>query len=312
MLALFKKNSFFNSMMLLGYAAVLQLIPAVSQFKSSDIAVVKGIITPFVHVILLFIQAVFINRMIIENRLHRDIMLFPGVFYILFASIISPFWNLSHILIPNFFIIWALFELFQVYKVSNPAVHIFNASFLVGVASIFCAPTIFYLLLIFVGISNLKKMELVHPLQILVGGFVPWFLWVTYHIWNGTEKMLLEDLHFGFTLNRFQGGILSTSIWVVLGLLLLFLFISYNEVRKKKHIQAQKKVDILYFSMFTAILVLLFHVPLDQAEILFVVPFIGVFVGLLVSHIKNSTVFEFIHLLIWVGVILLQIVTLFM
>ena len=311
MLSLFKKNSFFNSMMLLVYATILNIIPSLARPAHSDIFGLKGIMATIIHILVLFIQAAFINRMIIENRLHRDIMLYPGVFFILFSSLLPAHWNFSHIHIANFFIIWGIFELFHIYKTTNPAVHIFNASFLVGIASLFCSPMIFFLFLLFIGITNLKKMELVHPIQIAVGGGVPWFLYITYKVWKGNEGEIIDAFlpHFGTTFFSFKGGTMNTVFLILFALVTFFLFLSYNEVRKKKHIQAQKKVDILYLSLITSILVMVFHG--DPGGLIFMMPFIGIFVGLLVSHITNTSISEMIHLFLFIGVLVIQILSLF-
>ena len=310
MLSLFKKNIFFNSMMLLAYATILNIIPSIARPAQSDIFGLKGIFATAIHILVLFIQAVFINRMIIENRLHRDIMLYPGVFFILFSSLLPAHWNFSHIHIANFFIIWGIFELFHIYKTTNPAVHIFNASFLVGIASLFCSPMLFFLFLIFIGITNLKKMELVHPIQIAVGGFVPWFLYITYKVWKGTEAEIMDAFlpHFGTSFFRFEGGVMNTVFLILFAFLTFFLFLSYNDIRKKKHIQAQKKVDILYLSLITSILVMVFHG--NAGGWIFVIPFISIFVGLLVSHITNTSVAEIIHFFLFIGVLVIQILSL--
>lgn len=310
MLSLFKKNSFFNSMMLLVYATILNLIPSLLRPAQADIFGLKGILATIVHILFLFIQAVFINRMIIENRLHRDIMLFPGVFFILFSSLLPAYWNFSHIHIANFFMIWSLFELFQIYKTTNPAVHIFNASFLIGISSIFCGPMLFFLLLIFIGITNLKKMELVHPIQIAAGGFVPWFLFITYKVWKGHEREIADQFlnHFGTGFFKFEGDSLNTFFTILFGILTVFLFLSYNEVRKKKHIQAQKKVDILYFSLITSVLVMVFHS--SPGGLVFIMPFIGIFAGLLISNISNLSLADMLHFLIFLGALVIQILSL--
>ncbi|MEP7266683.1 MAG: hypothetical protein ABI844_03580 [Saprospiraceae bacterium] len=313
MLSIFRKNSFFNSLMLLVYAIVLQIIPAIWGHQFYDQVPLGGPFTPVFHILLLFVQAVFINKMVIENRLHREIMLFPGLFFILFSSLIPPFWGMSHIHLANFFVIWGLFELFQIYKTGNPAIHIFNASFLIGIASIICPPVAIYLLLIFLGINNLKKMELVHILQIFIGGFIPWFLWITFKIWNGHESDITQVLpaHFGNNFFKFSGSPLDYVYLIVFGVLCLYLLVSFNEIRKKKHIQAQKKVDILFLSLITSLVVLIFHQYLDNSVLLFTVPYIGIFIGLQFSNIRNNGVAEMLHFILFATIIIYQILTYF-
>lgn len=311
MLALFKKNSFFNSMLLLGYVFVLQIIPAVMGAGNGYIfpSFHSKILAPVFHILILFIQAIFINRMVIENRLHRDIMLYPGVFFILYSSILPEFWSLTHIHFANLLVIWAIHELFQIYKTTNPAVEIFNASFLIGLASIICPPTIIYLFLILIGVNNLKKMELVHPVQIIIGGAIPWFLWFTLQYWrgHGAEVFAAWGPHLGLNIFQIPLGTFGIIRAAVFLFVVLFVILLYNDFRKKKHIQAQKKVDILYVALFNAILVSLFHLPFHWNVLLFAAPFLGIFVGLYFSHLKNQLISETVHFLLFIGVIISQL-----
>ena len=310
MLSLFRKNSFFNSLLLLFYALILQIIPAIFGFKLHDTQGLQfGPFRPIVQDLILFILAVFINRLVIENRIHRDIMLFPGLFFILFSVILPEFWNKPDIHIANFFVIWALHELFQIYKVSNPAVHIFNAAFLIGIASIICLPMLWYLLLIFIGITNLKKMKLVHLIQILIGGVIPWFLWITYHVWTGQTGPMIDEMisQVGFDLFSKVPDAISLYKYIGFVFLILFLFVLYNEFRKKKHIQAQKKIDILYLAIIISILAALSHRPFTMEVMLFAAPMIGIFIGLLFSHFKNFNVPEMIHFLLFFTVLVMQV-----
>lgn len=311
MLSLFRKNGFINSLLLLAYTFLLQIIPAAlgqGRIPPSDI-VRSPFLGSLLHILMLFIQAIFINRMVIENRLHRDIMLYPGVFFILYSSILPEFWSFSHLHLANFMVIWALHELFQIYKTSSPAVEIFNASFLIGIASIFCPPAILYLFLIFIGVNNLKKMELVHPIQILIGGALPWFLWFTWQFWRGHGLEVFPSFGNHMGLNVLEIG--STTADMLKGgfflFLLIFSILLYNEFRKKKHIQAQKKMDILYFALFHSVLVGLFHQPFGWNVLLLGAPMLGVFAGLAISHLKNQTLAETIHFILFLGVILFQL-----
>ena len=80
----------------------------------------------------------------------------------------------------------------------------------------------------------------------------------TYKVWKGTEAEIMDAFlpHFGTSFFRFEGGVMNTVFLILFAFLTFFLFLSYNDIRKKKHIQAQKKVDILYLSLITSILVM--------------------------------------------------------
>ncbi|MEO5581883.1 MAG: hypothetical protein ABIR66_04280 [Saprospiraceae bacterium] len=311
MLSFFKKNSFFNSILLLVYTIMLQMIPLIMGSSKAFLGNFKGsgFLSGLIHIFIIYMQAVFINRLVIENRLHRDIMLFPGVFFILFSSLMPEFWSPSHIHLANFFIVWSLYELFQIYKTNNPAVHVFNCSFLIGIASIICPPMIWYLILVLLGISNLKKLQLIHPLQIAIGGIVPWFLWSTYMYWKKEESTIWPTIkgHIGLNISASyteQAALLRYGLYI---LIVMLIFLLYNEFRRKKHIQAQKKIDILYISLVISMIAILFHLPAGTGNLLMSAPMLGIFIGLLFSHFKNINVPEMIHLFLFMAVLILQV-----
>jgi len=97
--SIFKKNLFFNSLMLLPFAIILRLYSLV--FASSIKSAEEGgiLYTSFMHllpdnpiiksaisIVLVFIEAVLINRLVIKNRFSRDITLLPGMFFIILVS----------------------------------------------------------------------------------------------------------------------------------------------------------------------------------------------------------------------------------
>lgn len=86
-------------------------------------------------------------------------------------------------------------------------------------------------------------MELVHLIQILIGGVIPWFLWITYHVWTGQTGPMIDEMisQVGFDLFSKVPDAISLYKYIGFVFLILFLFVLYNEFRKKNIYKLRKR-----------------------------------------------------------------------
>lgn len=100
MIELFRKNLAINSLLLLPYAILLRIHSLLYPVSTVDIGsngIQESILTFFsgplsqniAATLLVFLQAVFINRLAIVNRLSSEITLLPGLVYIIIATFFS-------------------------------------------------------------------------------------------------------------------------------------------------------------------------------------------------------------------------------
>ena len=114
---------------------------------------------PFiVGILLVFVHAVMINVIVARFRMANEVSLLPGVCYILLASSIPEFLNLSPILLANTFFIIALFELFGSFRQKSVIANIFNVGFWLGIGSLFYFSEIIFIL--FSRNSRLVKFKI--------------------------------------------------------------------------------------------------------------------------------------------------------
>ncbi len=264
---------------------------------------------PFIlGIILVFIQAILINVMIARFRMANEVTLFPGVCYILLASSIPEFLNLSPILLANTFFIVSLFELFGSYRQKSIVGYIFNVGFWLGVASLFYFSEIIFLLFAFLGSSILSKFRTKEALTITIGFIVPYILISVYYFWT--------DQFLWFWQNQFSNNLgfldfdiqYSLETYIKLGffvLVFIMSFVSSGSYMAKKNLQVQKNISMLYWALFFGFLSVLLQASIRLEHLLiFVVP-LSIFLSFNLSSMPRPLA-EAFHLLLLVGILVLQ------
>lgn len=313
MIEIFRKNLFLNSLLLLPYTALIRISsiiePQAYVYKEYDSSLSllfyqifenKPLLQSIFAILLIFFQAVLINRLVIKSRITRELTLFPGLFYIISCSIFPDFLVLSPVLIANTFLIFGIQNIFAVYKKPRASTYLFSAGFWFSLASLFYFPFAAFIIVGYIGIFILRSFKIKERFQYLISLFVPFFWFLTYHLLKGTISSFWDELGNNFHLNNIFSNLNTASIVIYsfLALSLLIFVLSYNQFTIKKSIQVQKKIDILYWILLASIpgLFLFQGVELDHL-IIFGIPF-SITVGMLFLRLKNALYGELIHLLL--------------
>lgn len=325
MLALFRTNQSLLNILLVFYAAGLHIVAFV--FLDHKTQVTPGILSegifnwigttgpvPIITTILLLaIQGTMLNILVTSNRLTKEVNLFPGVFYILIASSLIDFSNISPLHLANTFLIIVLLELMSTYKKPAAADRIFNTGFWTAVASLFYFSYIVFLLLIFVALNVLRAFNIKERLMFLTGALVPYILTGLYYFWNDQWDYFIQH-QFIQNISYFDFEITGNDIidYVKLGLFALLVIIgilSFGKYTYKQNIQVQKKISIIFWTMLIAFLSIFFQANIHLENLLI----IAVPLGLLLSFnltLMQKQYAEVLHFLLLVLVILLQFQTL--
>ncbi|MFK7935766.1 MAG: hypothetical protein AB8G22_19795 [Saprospiraceae bacterium] len=321
MLELFRTNQLALSILLLFYVLLVRfpvfIVPdsyAVGAAGMLSLAVydwlggANGNLPNLVAAILLFLQAFYINQIVYKHRLARTNSLFPGVFYILTASLFIEFNHLSPLLLANTFYIIALGELMEIYKRKTCADRIFNAGFWLAVASLFYFSYLSLLLLGIIAIFIMRAIRINEILTLLSGSIVAYFLAGVYYFW---QDRLSDFLQIQFVDNL---GFLDLQVamnWQnyliigVVGLFILLTFLNYSNYTIRQNIQTQKRISILSWAIITAAISFLIQsqVQIDHL-LIFAVP-VGIFLSF--NFINMSARWaETLHLLLLIAIIVWQ------
>ncbi len=313
MLEFFRRNLFLNSIMLLPYTILVRIESLMHPDQpdyASDLSPLIAWINEIVHSIftqnllacgLVFLQAVYINRIVAKHRMGGQITLWPGLLYIILCSIVPQYNYLSAVLIANSFILAAFSDMFKIYKRPFAVKYIFNSGFFISIAAMTYPPYISYLLAGFIGLTIIRSFKAKEMLQYLSGVLVPFILYSSWTFYRSVfqEKMgeLIEG-KFGFPSDIIPKDTLG---YIFLGLILLPIIIaifSYGIYSMKKSIQVQKKIDILFWMILSSMIALFISDNLTFDHLLMLTIPLGILLSMNLLRIKSAIFSELIHLAI--------------
>lgn len=266
-------------------------------FLNFSSAITQNIIANF----LIFGQALIINNIFISNRLSKEITLFAGLLYIIFISLIVENTILSPVLIANTFIILAVLNVFKTYKLPVATAFIFNTGLLLALASLFYSPYFTFIVFGIIALLILRSFKLLEKTQFFIGFVIPYFLLFTYRYWNGipfVDLNFIKDIFFHWPdFNTDLKFLFYFSVFVLIAAVFISL-LNYRNLTGKKSIQAQKKIDVVYFLMLFCLISFLIFISEGVFQLMTLAFPLSLLVGALISDSKNKLFNEILHIIV--------------
>ena len=271
MTGIFKANNPSGNALLFGYAILVKL-PMFLHYSPPQLQVMDGIFyknilqllqpvaTGFASIysiftfILLFIQAITINKIAGNLKLHRQPNYLTGMSYLLVTSLFSEWFSLSAPLIVNTFLIWIWGKLCTLYNNPSPKATIFNIGIVTGLAAFIYFPSLTFLLLIMVGITIARPFKLQEWLMGLIGIITPVYFFASYLYL--TDK--ISTFHFpGFHLSypHFFGNRWAYAALVLVTLITAMGIYFINEHINRQVVQTRKSWQLLFLYLIVAVFV---------------------------------------------------------
>lgn len=308
--AIFRKNMFFNSLLLLPFAIIMRLYSIIYAdnaislqnggylyYKFIKILPESASFNFFLSVIIVFFEAVLINRLVIKNKFSGNITLLPGMFFIILTSIAPQSHLISPFLLGIFFLILSFLNLFKTYKKYRGGKFMFNVGLFLGVSALFCNTFALYIIPVLLGLFSIRAFKLREIIQIFVGIVLVVYFYAFSIYWN-SETFTTPNFELVSIYSLFQGGIYNYIILGIFFLLILFTIFNYRSFVIKKSIQAKKKIDITFWILLFSVFILaLFH-SANFYQYLVVISFpLSFFTAMMLLKIKNSLISEVVVLL---------------
>lgn len=319
MLSFFRTNQLLASSLFLLYAAVLHLSawyvpgnwePGAYGLFSGYVYGWIGYETTAAHILvilLVILHGITVNVLDFSNKLSRDLTLFPGLFVILLSAFSPAFLQLAPQHLANTFLLFATGSLMQVYRTSKVAIPLFNAGLHLGIAFMFLPAYWVFVIYLFFGLNVLRSFQFRERLMVLSGFFVVVFLSGTVYFlldrWPEFVDGQLRDLQVFADFGR-----LPPMGWIHLGILGIFLVIAlfqHNQIMQKRIMQAQKKIDLMYWMLLFGGISCFFQAGLDEAHALVIVPALGMLTGMQFVNLENRTA-ELMHFLLFLLALFVQ------
>jgi hypothetical protein len=322
MLEIFRRNHFVNSFLLLFYTIVLRVSFLMSDPRADswpDIGLFTHHLNEFFSTnaaanfifgtLVLFFQAVYLNRIVIKNQITKDNSMLPGVFYILLHCSFPVFLQTNGALLACTFLIFALENIFKSYRLDSAADYIFNAGFWISMASMFYFPVIY--LHVFAGISliSIKSMRWRDRLQLLIGAITPIFLVFTVYYFFHLENVFYKEYwldHLGYILPPYPTTWNNIIIGIFVGFFVALCLMMYGSITSKSGIHVKKKIEILYWYILFCTLIMPFQPQFPIQGLLLYNPALGIFLAIIFLNIKSKQIAEILHLVLLLLVLISQ------
>lgn len=321
MLSFFRTNRFINSLLLLPYVVIVRILAVpggfpedthsrgiLSEWLAGEV-IQSSLTTVIVGIALVYIQALQLNRVMIQNRMTQELTLFAGMVYVLLVSYFPGYNGLSSLLIANTFILIAMESLFSTHKKTGSAGRIFDSGFWLSIASLFYFGYIGLFLYGIVGLSALRTLKSREWFQYVIGYTTPLLIvgmmdFILHHNLTGFAA------HFGDNIGAFDFTFKGMRTWAhagFFGTLLLISLFNFGGFKQRKNIHTQKKVDLVMWLLFFGFIVILLQTDIGVMDWLVLAIPLACFMGMILTQATQIVVLEVIHFLFFAGTIALQL-----
>jgi hypothetical protein len=228
------------------YKSLLQLLnPVANNFHPT-----YGILT----FILLFIQAIGFNKIVNDQRLHKQNNYLTGMSYLLITSLFSDWFSFSAPLIVNTFMIWIFSRLCALYNNNNAKATIFNIGLVTGISAFVYFPSITFLVLIMAGIAIARPFRLQEWLTGFAGIITPIYLFSAYlFLTNNFKTYKFPGFHFSYP-HFFGNRWAYAALVIVLISTIMGIYFINNNINRQV-VQTRKSWQLLFLYLVVAALV---------------------------------------------------------
>ena len=262
MIGRFKANNPYNHFLLFVYAVLLKLplflmeAPALRTaydgvlYKyilslTEDIAKGFPAFYGLLSFILLFVQAMMINRLAVNRKLFNRPNYLPAMSYLLITSLFIDWYAFSAILLVNTILIWVCSQLCHLYQYKSAKTAIFNIGFIISIASLIYLPAICFILLMLMAISTTRSFRLPEWIIAFIGLLTPYYFYGSWLFLTGAWK---EFQFSGFYLGvpefmQPQWGLAALIFLIAITILGIY-FIQRN--LRRQIVQTRKNWQIIY------------------------------------------------------------------
>ncbi len=324
MLALFRNNESFTVFLLVAYIAALRL-PAILGWITPESRESGGegwlyerllanveinpVLSASLTAVLVFIQAIGINRLADKYRMMEERTWLPGMLYGLAASCIPDFLFLSPALVATTFLPVALWRIFSVYRRPLVFSTVFDTAVWLTVAIFIYPPALWFLLIGYLSFFSLRSFSVREQMVYWAGVVVVLIISQTALYWfDLTEQfwhLQLKNTISKPILHIPDDTQLSLSIGFV-ALLLLIVTLGFNIYYYRRIIQVKKYINILYWFLLVGTFSAFFHPGATLDGFLLCMPTAGIFLGYLFQYSRNNPLMELFHLALFATVFVIQ------
>jgi hypothetical protein len=264
----------------------------------------------WIAIVLVFIQAVWINYLANTNRIADNRTWYPGVAYVLLTAFLPEFLYASPPLMAVTFVPIALQYIFKAYKLPEVRYSVLDTALWLTVGSFFYPPMFSLVPAGFISLLIVRSFKMKERIIYLAGTFTAFFLgWLSYYwvdqgtaFWRSQINGFTGWYHFS---PNWEG---SALIAVVLtGFLVLMAVVGYGFYTQGKLIQVRSYIQVLYVFLITAGLSILLQGNFYNTHLLLLIPSASIMLSMTLIAVKRISFTEILHFLLLVTAFSIQV-----
>ena len=217
------------------------LIPVDYEFALSPIANI------FLAGVLVYLQALWFNRLVNSFNLLGRPSFLPALMYIVLTALFAPFLTLSAPLICNFLIIGMLYRLFGTYKSPDAKSLAFDLGMVVALGTLIYMPFIFMFLIIWAGLIVFRPFNWREWVAAIMGFITVFFFLAVIYYLNDKLPLFVkiwEPLSSGFPAH-IKVSTYNYLVLVPVALILLLCFLKVSQIFFRSYVQTRKSFQLL-------------------------------------------------------------------
>ena len=268
MVGVFRKNNPSNQGVLLLYGLLLKMAVflqpekilqlsydgPVYKYLYSFLSTLPSAIPAFICVVLLLIQATWINRICKDFRLYTLNGALPGMSYLLITSFFPQWLVLSSTLLVSTIFIWIFYRIISLYNFYNIKSRLFNLGVWAGLAALIYLPAGLFLIFLVAAINTIRPFRVRENIMALIGFLSPFY--VLYSVAYLLDKVHLLQLRW-FSL-QYPMPDVGTLTWVGIAVFLLAIlpsvFLLNNNIPRQVVLVRKAWNLVVYYLLVTVLI----------------------------------------------------------
>jgi len=295
-----------------GFSMIQPGIPAINAAPLAKpiFNIQHGWMTSAIALGILIIESFMISTITGRFKVLRLTNLLPSLVYILLMSFNQDFLTLTPALVSNFLVISLLYYLFDLYSAHNHLLHTFNASFIVGLATLIIPENFFLLLLIWISLIIYRNYGL-REWIISISGIVIVFLFTAsfYYLIDQFDSFIQSYAEYFSTLKPGLPAITSEFVPFLL-VIALFTLVSLPRMLFKLDeniIRTRKRLNVVIFHIIVVLGIIFINPAHWQFTIYLLFIPLSVSISRLIISLKKERNKDWLLLLIILTIILERI-----
>jgi len=259
-----------------------------------------------ISIFLIAAQSIYLNVIVNEYKLVKENTHLTSLIFLIVNSSCLLLLNLNQVLIANTFILVAFHQLLRMYNLKNNYATLFNASFLIAIASLIYLPSIAYFILLLVTLIYTATPKWRDFMISLIGLSVPFIYFITY-------KFVFGSL-FEIDFNNYQASIFDIQpnevtfflqlFFIILSVIILLAFVRLLPILGKSVVRVKKMLIIVVLMLVVGLTTLLLNGFDYFATFLMISIPLSIIIANFFQNIKKAWLAELLFLTLIGGLIL--------